>query len=68
MGYKDNDEPVVVPYEERFKSTGEGGASSFRFPDIDDLVWIPNSHIEEDDEARKEITIPTWVAEDKGLV
>lgn len=67
MGY-DDDTPVVIAYERMVHNAGAGSATQYIFPDIDEPVWIPNSQILEDDEARSEITVPTWIAEDKGLV
>jgi hypothetical protein len=63
-----HDDVEVVPYEEKVHDTGEGGATQYTFPDIDEPVWIPNSQIVEDDEDRSEVTVPTWFAIDKGLV
>jgi hypothetical protein len=62
------DESVAIPYEDKLHNTGDGGATQYAFPDIDEPVWIPNSQIEDDDEDEREVTIPVWLAEDKGLI
>ena len=67
MGDHESREPVEIPFDNIIHQTPE----AVLFDVGDEEVWIPKSLIQEIDESdpkRKTVTIPEWVATDKGLV
>ncbi len=58
------DELVVVDIDEMIREAPSGLAKLFKTAEGE--VWIPVSQIE--DEGEDVITIPRWLAEEKGLV
>lgn len=58
-------EPVEVFYDEEIEVKAKTLARLFRFGTME--IWIPKSQILLEDERRKLIEIPEWLAIEKGL-
>lgn len=57
-------ELVDIPFDEIVHQT----TKATLFDVGDEEVWLPKSEIREIDEAEKHVTIPVWLATEKGLV
>ena len=65
MADHEDDNIVMIPYDDILQDTGDGGATLFVMGD--DEVWIPNS-ISHRDIEWGQVGIPEWFAIKEGLV
>lgn len=63
-----NDDLVPVSYIDQIGATQKAIKFLFKDGDQQREEWIPRSQIDDDDTISRVISIPRWLAEEKGLV